>query len=81
MKYFYVYILQSEIDSDRFYVGYTENIKERIGEHNRKKCPHTKKYAPWKLKNFLAFETKEKALEFEKYLKSSSGRAFSKKHF
>ncbi len=81
MQYFYVYILQSEINSDRFYVGYTTNIKERLKKHNQKECIHTCKYAPWKLKNYFAFEKKEKAIEFEKYLKSSSGRAFAKKHF
>jgi len=30
---------------------------------------------------FIAFTDKEKALRFEKYLKSGSGRAFIKKHF
>ncbi len=81
MKFYYVYILQSESNSDRFYIGFTENLKERIEEHNAGNCVHTRKYIPWKFKNFFGFKTKEKTLAFEKYLKSPSGRAFSKKHF
>jgi predicted GIY-YIG superfamily endonuclease len=81
MKYFYAYILQSEIYSDRFYVGFTEDLEGRIKRHNAGESPHTEKYVPWKMKNFFAFDSKQKAMEFEKYLKTSSGRAFSKKHF
>jgi predicted GIY-YIG superfamily endonuclease len=76
-----VYILQSENWPDKFYVGFTKNLKNRLSAHNSEACVHTKKYSPWKIKNFFAFKTKERALEFEKYLKSSSGRSFTKKHF
>jgi len=33
------------------------------------------------VKAYFAFETKQLALGFEKYLKSGSGHAFRKKHF
>jgi len=39
------------------------------------------KYKPWKIKNVISFESKDKAMKFEEYLKSHSGRAFAKKHF
>lgn len=50
-------------------------------KHNNGEVPHTSKYKPWNLQTIVAFTEKEKALAFEKYLKSHSGRAFAKKHF
>ena len=76
---YFVYILQSQIDLNRFYTGYTTAISNRLKDHNAGKCKHTSKYAPWKLKNLFGFSDREKAIAFEKYLKSSSGRAFAKK--
>jgi len=42
------------------------------------KC-RTSKYRPWQLKTYVAFSNEERAVAFEKYLKSGSGRAFAKK--
>ena len=77
----YVYILQSINNPDKYYVGYTENIKNRLIKHNEGGVHSTAKNKPWKIKNAISFIEKEKALVFEKYLKSHSGRAFAKKHF
>ena len=79
MKFYYVYILHSLHDSNRFYMGFTESIEERLKKHNAGGCPHTARHWPWKIKSAVAFEEKRKALDFEKYLKSPSGRAFAKK--
>jgi len=79
--YYFVYILQSISNPDKYYVGYTTNIKERLIKHNEGGDKYTSKYKPWKIKNAISFIEKEKALAFEKYLKSHSGRAFAKKHF
>ena len=62
------------------YVGYTEDIKQRICEHNEGKCKYTSKYKPWKLETYIAFTDKDKAVRFEKYLKNGSGRMFSIRH-
>ena len=70
----YVYILRSEAAPEQEYVGATANLKSRFAEHNARKSAHTSKYRPWS-----AFPDKQKALQFEKYLKSHSGRAFTKK--
>jgi putative endonuclease len=75
----YVYILQSTGFADRYYVGITENLKARLAKHNAKTVPHTSKYAPWRIKTYIAFTDEERAFEFEKYLKSGSGRSFAKK--
>jgi predicted GIY-YIG superfamily endonuclease len=76
----YVYILQSEIDPARFYTGCTRDLRERFDCHNGGKVRHTSKWKPWRIKNYLAFSDQTRAREFERYLKSSSGRAFAKKH-
>jgi putative endonuclease len=77
----HVYMIQSELHSDRYYVGCTADLKQRFDQHNRGESPHTKKYAPWKLVGYLAFSDHAKAEKFEIYLKTASGRVFAKKHF
>jgi predicted GIY-YIG superfamily endonuclease len=79
MKFYYVYILQSEIDQKRFYTGFTEDHDSRLKSHNSGGCYHTSKYKPWHVKTAIAFDSRKKALNFEEYLKTPSGRAFAKK--
>lgn len=79
MVFYYVYIINSELDSNRYYTGFTDNLEERLKAHNQGKCKHTSKFIPWKIKTAVAFTEEEKARDFEKYLKSSSGRAFANK--
>ncbi len=79
MKFYYVYILQSDSDSERFYTGFTENLEARLKSHNSGHSLHTSKYRPWHIKTSIAFTDRKKALDFESYLKSASGRAFAKK--
>ena len=76
---FYVYILQSVSNEGRFYVGATADLRDRLARHNALQVAHTSKFAPWRLKTYIAFDTKERAFAFERYLKSASGRAFAKK--
>ena len=78
-SFYYVYILQSEKCPNRFYTDFTEDLDQRLKAHNAGKCPHTTKFAPWLLKTAIVFTEREKVLEFERYLKSPSGRAFAKK--
>ena len=75
-----VYILKSEVDQKCFYVGSTSDLKRRLSEHNLGDSPHTAQHRPWRLSQYSAFETKEKAEEFERYLKTCSGRKFQKRH-
>ena len=78
---YYVYLIKSLTFPETFYVGYTTNLKQRLEFHNSGGSVHTAKYKPWKLVMYLGFAEQAKAKEFEKYLKSGSGRAFIKKHF
>ena len=78
---FYVYMLQGIAQPEHYYVGLTSDLKERFAAHNRGDSSHTSKLLPWRLVTYVAFSDKAKAVSFERYLKSGSGRAFAKKHF
>lgn len=78
---FYIYLIKSINFPKTYYVGYTINLKQRLETYNSGGSIHTAQYRPWKLMIYLGFEDQTKAKEFEKYLKSQSGRAFAKKRF
>lgn len=79
VKFFYVCILRSESHPDRRYVRFTENPEKRPQVHRNGRSHHTAKFRPWFIKTTVAFTDRERALSFERYLKSSAGRAFAKK--
>ncbi|PSO45663.1 MAG: hypothetical protein BRC25_01445 [Parcubacteria group bacterium SW_6_46_9] len=75
----YVYNLRCEDNS--IYTGCTNNLNDRLKRHNKGQVQSTKDRLPVELMCYTAFKSKCKAFEFEKYLKSGSGRAFVNKHF
>lgn len=75
---YFVYSLKCK---DGFYVGCTDDIKERLNRHEKGHVPATEKRLPIILEFYFAIKDKHKAFEFERYLKTGSGRAFIKKHF
>jgi len=77
MPFFYVYILESQQHSKRYYIGFTIDLESRLRKHNDSEVPHTSKYGPWRIKTAIAFTDEKRARSFERYLKSPSGRAFS----
>lgn len=77
---FYVYLIQSIPFPHRRYVGYTDNLAERLKKHNEGGSKYTVPYKPWKLVMYSDFVAQDKALAFEKYLKVGSGAAFARKH-
>jgi hypothetical protein len=54
-------------------------LQGRLKKHNAGDVPHTAKLRPWRIKTAIAFTDLDQAVNFERYLKSSSGRAFAKK--
>lgn len=76
---YYVYILRSIEYPEQTYVGFSTDLKKRIEKHNEGGCSHTAKFKPWELIWYGAFPDKLRALDFEKYLKSHSGKAFASK--
>lgn len=79
--YHYVYILTSLSSPSQQYIGQTSNLKNRLSAHNAGQSKHTSKFRPWLIESAIAFRCETKALAFEKYLKTGSGRAFAKRHF
>ena len=73
MKFFYVYVLHNS-SKNFIYVGYSENLKQRIQEHNEGKVRSTKAYTPLKLIFYEAYATKSDAKRRETYLKTNKGR-------
>ena len=74
---YYTYVLKSEKD-DKQYVGWTVNLKQRLGEHSKGLVEATKNRRPLKLIYFEGCTSKEKAIKREKYFKTGFGRRFLK---
>lgn len=75
----HVYILKCKDDS--LYTGCTSNLRERLERHQNGQVKYTSSRLPVELKVYISFFDKQKAFDFEKYVKSGSGKAFSKKRF
>ena len=77
MKYF-VYVLKSLV-AKKSYVGMTDNLERRLGEHNAKRHVYTKRYVPWAIIYTEQYATLAEARTRERYLKSAAGRRFLKR--
>ena len=80
-KFYYVYLLVDVATESHRYTGVTEDLHARLAKHNAGEVSHTSKFKPWRIQTAIAFDSKEKAAAFEKYLKTGSGREFTKRHF
>lgn len=78
MNYFYTYALISKKDN-KFYYGFTKNLKLRIEQHNKGEVKSTKFRRPLKLVYFEACLNRDDALKREKFLKTYYGTMFIKK--
>ncbi len=76
-----VYLIRSLKFSNQIYIGYTNNLEKRLSCHNTGGSIYTAKYRPWEVIVSMDFKDEQKAVQFEKYLKSQSGRAFITKRF
>src|SRR5262245_18773160 len=76
----FVYVIRSLSSRDRYYTGATYDVASRLCSHNAGECVHTAWHVPWELDLVMAFRDEARALEFERYLKSTSGCAFAERH-
>ena len=76
-KYFHVYVLHSEKDGN-FYVGFTNNLKRRLEEHNEGKVNSTKNRLPMKLVYWEGCLNQTDTTDREKYLKTAWGKRYIK---
>jgi predicted GIY-YIG superfamily endonuclease len=73
----YVYILKCS--DNTYYTGCTSDLDDCMRRHSKGENTYTKERLPVNLIGYTTFTDKYKAYEFEKYLKSGSGKAFAKK--
>lgn len=72
---FYTYVLQS-IKDGNLYIGWTQDLRERITKHNKGLVESTKNRRPLKLVYYEACLVKEDAIKREKSLKTGYGRSY-----
>jgi putative endonuclease len=72
---FYTYVLLSENDKD-FYIGFTKDLKARLGQHQKGLVFSTVYRRPLKLIYYEACLNKNDAIKREKYFKTGFGRRF-----
>ena len=72
-------VIRSQSDPARHSVGITSNVRDRLEWHGP--SGHTLSHRPWTIVVLMEFPTEREAVRFAKYLKSGSGRAFTKRHF
>jgi putative endonuclease len=72
---YYIYILQSEVDSS-YYIGQTNNLDDRLRRHNEGRSNYTRSKKPWKLVYTEKFDSRKEAVRRETEIKSKKSRAF-----
>lgn len=77
----FVYILKGLTEENAYYLGVASCVARRLTAHNRGISPHTAKHRPWRPLVVIEFDEEAPALEFERYLKTGSGREFVRRHF
>lgn len=68
----FVYVLKS-MRKKRFYIGVTQNINQRLVDHNRGGTKSTKPYTPWTLIYQEEYTDKKAAYKREYHLKHPVG--------
>jgi putative endonuclease len=70
---YFVYIIYSQ-KIDKYYIGFSSNVPDRLYNHNLKSDGFTNKGKPWILVYIEAFNTKKEAMYREKQLKNWKNR-------
>ncbi|MGZ6005725.1 MAG: GIY-YIG nuclease family protein [Candidatus Saccharimonadales bacterium] len=73
---YYTCILKSQNTRGAIYIGSTANLRIRLYEHNAGLSIYTNKHVTWTIESYFAFTDAQTAEEFERCLKSNSGKAF-----
>ena len=73
IKFFYIYVLKS-LHKNFIYIGFTEDLRRRLEEHNSGKSKSTKSYLPFELIHYEAYRNTQDAKRREHYLKTNKGR-------
>ena len=73
--HFFIYILYSQT-IDQYYVGYSEDLENRIFRHNNSGSKSTKKSNDWKLIYTESFDSKSEAVKRELEIKKKKSRKY-----
>jgi len=76
---YYVYLLKSNKD-DKLYLGYTNDLKRRLREHNASSSKATRSRLPLKLVYYEAYLSEKDAKDREFKLKRFAGSYIHLKH-
>ena len=76
---YHLYIIKS-VNIGRLYVGYTEDLTDRLRKHNAGSVKSTKAYKPYKIIYTESFPDKTSARKRELFLKSGQGRKWIKEN-
>jgi len=72
---FYIYIIYSE-KIDKYYVGQTENVEQRLFSHSIGISTYTSISDDWKLVYTESFETRNEAIRRENEIKKKKSRKY-----
>jgi len=72
---YYVYILQSP-KTHRYYIGSTENLENRLEEHNSGETKSIRNGIPWKIVHTKEFQTRSEAVKKEKQIKARGAKRY-----
>jgi len=70
---YFVYAIES-LSKERIYIGHTSDFNKRLKYHNSGYVKSTSDDRPWLLLALEEFETRGKAMWFERELKRSRGK-------
>lgn len=73
MQFHYVYVLYNK-SKNFIYIGYSDDLKQRLEEHNSGKSKSTKHYIPLEIIHYEAYRNEKDAKRREEYLKKNRGR-------
>ena len=71
----YLYLIESE-KYDRYYIGQTNDLKDRVQRHNENRCKYTKGKGPWELIGYKKFISRSEAVKEERRLKKAKNRDY-----
>ncbi|WP_394854103.1 GIY-YIG nuclease family protein [Imperialibacter roseus] len=74
-----VYIIESK--SGRWYYGSSDDVVQRLKDHNSNRSLYTRFKGPWELIFQRDFETKAEGLRFEKLLKKTRNKEFIQREY
>jgi|SRR3989338_6491913 len=78
IMFYYVYVLQS-LKNNNLYIGFANDLRKRLQEHNKSLNFSTKSYIPWEIIHYEAYLNEKDARRREKYLKTSQGSRLLKR--